>query len=68
MEPFTAGTLGLIVYTAAFVAESIRAGIQAVPSGQSEAARSSGLSYIQTMRYIILPKRSKSCCRQSATR
>jgi putative glutamine transport system permease protein len=59
MEPFTAGTLGLIVYTAAFVAESIRAGIQAVPSGQSEAARSSGLSYIQTMRYIILPQAVK---------
>jgi len=59
MEPFTAGTLGLIVYTAAFVAESIRAGIQAVPSGQSEAARSSGLSYIQTMRSIILPQAVK---------
>lgn len=48
-----------MVYTAAFIAEAIRAGIQAVPSGQSEAARSSGLSYIQNMRYIILPQAVK---------
>ena len=48
-----------MVYTAAFIAEAIRAGIQAVPSGQTEAARSSGLSYIQNMRYIILPQAVK---------
>ncbi|MFD2369508.1 amino acid ABC transporter permease [Brevibacillus sp. GCM10020057] len=59
LEPFVAGTLGLTVYTAAFIAETIRAGIQAVPKGQSEAARSSGLTYIQTMRYIILPQAIK---------
>lgn len=59
VDPFTSGTLGLMVYTASFIAEAIRAGIQAVPSGQSEAARSSGLSYIQTMRYIILPQAIK---------
>ncbi|CAG9621045.1 amino acid ABC transporter permease [Sutcliffiella rhizosphaerae] len=56
---FTAGTLGLIVYTAAFIAESIRAGILSIPKGQTEAARSSGLTYIQTMRYIILPQAFK---------
>lgn len=59
LEPFVAGTLGLTVYTAAFIAETIRAGIQAVPKGQTEAARSSGLTYIQTMRYIILPQAIK---------
>jgi len=59
LEPFVAGTLGLTVYTAAFIAETIRAGIQAVPIGQTEAARSSGLTYIETMRYIILPQAIK---------
>lgn len=59
LEPFVAGTLGLTVYTAAFIAETIRAGIQAVPKGQTEAARSSGLTYGQTMRLIILPQAMK---------
>lgn len=59
MEGFTAGTLGLAVYTGAFIAEVLRAGIQAVPKGQMEAARSSGLTYIQTMRFIILPQAIK---------
>lgn len=59
LESFIAGTLGLTVYTAAFIAETIRAGIQAVPKGQTEAARSSGLTYIQTMRYVILPQAIK---------
>ncbi len=58
-DSFTAGTLGLTVYTAAFIAEVIRAGILAVPKGQMEAARSSGLTYLQTMRYIILPQAIK---------
>ena len=58
-DPFTAGTLGLTVYTAAFIAEVIRSGILAVPKGQMEAARSSGLTYLQTMRYIILPQAIK---------
>ena len=43
-----AGTIALIVYTSAFIAEAIRAGIMSVPKGQMEAARSSGLTYIQT--------------------
>lgn len=59
LEGFAAGTLGLTVYTAAFIAEAIRAGIQSVPKGQSEAARSSGLTYIQAMRYVILPQAIK---------
>jgi putative glutamine transport system permease protein len=56
LEPFTAGTVGLTIYTAAFIAETIRAGIQSVPKGQMEAGRSCGFSYLQVMRYIILPQ------------
>jgi aspartate/glutamate/glutamine transport system permease protein len=56
---FVAGTIALSIYTASFIAEAIRAGIQSVPKGQMEAARSSGLTYIQAMRTIILPQAIK---------
>lgn len=59
LSGFAAGTIGLTIYTAAFIAEAIRAGIQAVPKGQTEAARSSGLTYGQTMSSIILPQALK---------
>ncbi|ASA25610.1 amino acid ABC transporter permease [Paenibacillus donghaensis] len=59
MSGFNAGTIGLAVYTSAFIAEAIRAGIMAVPKGQMEAARSSGLSYIQTMQHVIMPQAIK---------
>jgi len=55
----TAGTIGLSIYTAAFIAEAIRAGIMSVPKGQMEAARSTGLSYGQAMRMVILPQAIK---------
>ena len=55
----TAGTIGLTIYTAAFIAEAIRAGIMSVPKGQMEAARSTGLSYGQAMRMVILPQAIK---------
>jgi putative glutamine transport system permease protein len=55
----TAGTIGLTIYTAAFIAEVIRAGIMSVPKGQMEAARSTGLSYGQAMRMVILPQAIK---------
>jgi general L-amino acid transport system permease protein len=48
--------LGLVVYTAAFIAEIVRAGILAVPHGQIEAARALGLSTNQTLRMVILPQ------------
>jgi len=48
--------LGLVIYTSAFIGEIVRAGIQAVPFGQLEAARSLGLSNSQTLRMIILPQ------------
>lgn len=52
---FMALVLGLSLYTAAFAAEVIRAGLQAVPRGQSEAAAVLGLSRSQTLRLVQLP-------------
>jgi general L-amino acid transport system permease protein len=48
--------LGLSIYTAAFIAEAVRAGLKAVPRGQTEAAQSLGLSRLQTLRLIIIPQ------------
>ncbi|MDF7639324.1 amino acid ABC transporter permease [Lactobacillus sp. ESL0791] len=56
---FTAGTIGLTLYTSAFIAETIRSGIQSVSKGQMEGARSTGMTYWQAMRYIILPQAFK---------
>jgi polar amino acid transport system permease protein len=56
LSPFTAGVAALSVFTGAYVAEIIRAGIEAVPKGQMEAARSLGMSYPQAMRFVILPQ------------
>lgn len=53
---FVALVLALSTYTAAFIAEIVRAGIQAVSQGQREAAYSLGLSAGQTMRKVILPQ------------
>jgi general L-amino acid transport system permease protein len=53
---YTALTLGLVLYTAAFIADIVRAGIQAVPYGQIEAARAQGFSGGQTLRLIVLPQ------------
>lgn len=46
----------LVVFDAIYLAEIVRAGVQAVPKGQFEAARSLGLGYVSTMRSIILPQ------------
>lgn len=51
-----AGLLGLILVAGAYMAETIRAGIQSVPKGQTEAARSLGMSGGRTMASIILPQ------------
>jgi general L-amino acid transport system permease protein len=53
---YLALTLALIIYTAAFIAEIVRAGILAVPRGQLEAARALGLSYSQLLRMVVLPQ------------
>jgi general L-amino acid transport system permease protein len=53
---YAALLIGLVVYTAAFIAEIVRAGILAVPHGQIEAARALGLSTSDTLSIIILPQ------------
>lgn len=53
---FAACAAGLTVYTSAFVCEAIRAGINAVPLGQAEAARAIGLPYAGVMRHVVLPQ------------
>lgn len=54
--PVVAGLLGLIVVSSAYMAETIRAGIQAVPKGQTEASRSLGMSPMKTMFWVVLPQ------------
>ncbi|EOB4971168.1 amino acid ABC transporter permease [Vibrio fluvialis] len=58
-DRFTAGVVALSVFTGAYVAEIVRAGIQAIPNGQMEAARSLGMTYPKAMRYVILPQALK---------
>jgi general L-amino acid transport system permease protein len=53
---YVALLLGLVVYTSAFIADIVRAGIRAVPYGQVEAARSLGMGTGQTLRMIVLPQ------------
>jgi general L-amino acid transport system permease protein len=53
---FFALLIGLVIYTGAFIAEIVRAGINAVPKGQWEASRALGLTGTQTMRMIVLPQ------------
>ncbi|MBV1848541.1 amino acid ABC transporter permease [Catellatospora tritici] len=52
--------VGLSAYTAAFVCEAIRSGINTVPIGQAEAARALGLTFSQNLRLIILPQAVRS--------
>ena len=51
-----AGVLGLSIFSGAYIAEIVRAGIESIPKEQAEAALSLGMNYMQTMRYIILPQ------------
>ena len=51
-----AGVVGLIIVASAYMAETLRAGIQAVPKGQAEAARSLGMSSMRTMVHVVVPQ------------
>lgn len=53
---FRLAVLGLTVYTASFVCETVRSGVNTVPMGQAEAARSLGLTFGQNLRIILLPQ------------
>lgn len=57
---FTFAVLTLGAYTASFVCEVLRAGINTVPLGQAEAARSLGMGFGQTLRLVILPQAVRS--------
>jgi glutamate transport system substrate-binding protein len=57
---FRLAVLGLAVYTGAFVCESVRAGVNTVPLGQAEAARSLGFTFSQSLRMILLPQAFRS--------
>ncbi len=59
LDRFTAGAAALSIFAAAYVAEIIRSGIQSIPAGQMEAARSLGMNYAQAMIYIVLPQAFK---------
>lgn len=53
---FASAVIALTIYTSAFIAEDIRSGVRSIPNEQMEAARSFGLSYVQAMRYVVLPQ------------
>lgn len=59
IDGFTAGTIGLTIYTSSFIAETVRAGIQSVDPGQMEGARANGMTYWQAMSKIVLPQTFK---------
>jgi polar amino acid transport system permease protein len=53
---FAIGVVSLTIYTAAFIAEEIRSGIISIPKEQMESSRATGLSFIQSMSFVVLPQ------------
>ena len=56
VSAFTTMVVTLVIYQAAYLSEIVRAGIESLPKGQTESARSLGMSYGATMRHVILPQ------------
>jgi ABC-type amino acid transport system permease subunit len=56
LDPLSAGLIALSMNTAAYQAEIFRGGVQSIPKGQMEAARSMGLTYNQSMLKVIIPQ------------
>lgn len=56
IEPFWGAIITLAISDSAFTAEIFRGGIQSIARGQTEAAQTVGLNYVQTMRYVIMPQ------------
>jgi His/Glu/Gln/Arg/opine family amino acid ABC transporter permease subunit len=56
LSPFLSGLLALVLYAAAYNTEIFRAGLEAVPHGQHEAARSLGLAPLAALRWVIVPQ------------
>ncbi len=59
-DTFTGVVIALILNSGAYIAEILRSGISSVDKGQMEASRSLGLTYLQSMRYIIVPQAVKN--------
>jgi len=59
LDAFPAAVIALSMYTSTYVAEIVRSAIQAVPRGQNEAARSTGMTGVQSMWYVVLPQALK---------
>jgi glutamate transport system permease protein len=60
LNNFWLGVTGLSAYTAAFVCEAVRSGVNTVAAGQSEAARAIGLTFSQSLRLVVLPQAIRS--------
>ncbi|GGN20724.1 amino acid ABC transporter permease [Lentzea pudingi] len=60
IEPYTAAVVALTLYTAAFVCEVVRSGINTVPVGQAEASRALGLTFTQMLGNVVLPQALRS--------
>jgi len=59
VNPILRAQVAIIMFTAAYIAEVVRGGLQGMSTGQTEAAESMGLNYYQTMRLVILPQALK---------
>lgn len=59
-SPYVLATLALGFYTSSFVCEAVRSGINTVPLGQAEAARSLGMTFAQTLGQIVLPQATRT--------
>lgn len=60
ISPFVLASLALGFYTSSFICEAVRSGINTVPLGQAEAARSIGMTFVQTLRIIVLPQATRT--------
>jgi polar amino acid transport system permease protein len=59
MDVFWSATIAFTIFSGAYLAEIVRAGVSAIPNGQIEAATASGLSYFRAMRHVVLPQALK---------
>ncbi|MET8680495.1 amino acid ABC transporter permease [Streptomyces sp. NPDC004647] len=60
IDSFVLGVLACGFYTSAFICEAVRSGFNTVPMGQAEAARSIGMTFMQSMRIVVLPQATRS--------
>lgn len=56
LGPFQAGVLALAIFCSSHVGEIVRGGLQAIPKGQTEAAKAIGLTFVQTFAYVLWPQ------------